>query len=360
MILFWSVCVLMALAAIVLIARPLLHKSTQASEVNIAGSTRRSAVLIGIAVLVVSLGLYLYVGNWQANEGAQTFALQQGLPAPNLETSEIKALVEQVKLQPNNATLLIELGGAYVAAEAFKQGAEVYQQAYQLTKGQDLNAITGWVEALVLSDPNSVDGRAASLVEEALKLSPKHPRALWYGGLIALQMQNPKVARERFSAMLSLNPPEAIRQLLERQLQELDTQLSGDAPPVLAAASESSAANVRKISVSVKLSPALQAQIKQPMPLFILARNPAQPGPPLAVERHQSNELPLQIELTAADAMLPTRTINDADEVQVVARVSVAGMPTEQSGDFFGIANYSFTKQGLLGAVTIEINQRVP
>ena len=358
MILFWSICVFMAVSAIVLIARPLVRQLSQSGEANTVAGAQRSAVLIGIAVLMVSLGLYLYVGHWQANEGAQTVTAQKGI-TPNLDAPEIKALLEQVKLQPTNATLLIELGGAYVAAEAFKQGAQVYQKAYQLTQGQDLNAITGWVEALVLSDPNAVNGQAASLVEEALKLNPKHPRALWYGGLIALQMQNPKVARERFAAMLSLNPPEAIRQLLERQLQELDAQLSGDAPPALAAASEPSAANVRKIAVTVKVSPALQAQIKQPMALFVLARNPAQPGAPLAVERHQSNELPLQIELTAADAMLPTRTINDADEVQVVARLSVTGTPTEQSGDLFGIANYSFTKQGLLGAVTIEINQRV-
>ena len=359
MILFWSLCVLMVLAAITLVVRPLIRKSIQADDASAVVNTKRSAVITVVAVLAVSFGVYVYTGHWQSNDSNELL-LAQGSPV-NLDTPEIKKILEQVKLQPANATLLIELGGAYVAAEAFKQGAEAYQKAYELTQGQDLNAITGWVEALVLSDPNSVNGQAASLVEEALALNPKHPRALWYGGLIALQMQNPKIARDRFSAMLSLNPPDAIRQLLERQLQELDGQLSSDVPPSLnASAAKNTTPNAREIAVSVKVSPELQAQIKQPMTLFILARHPTQSGPPLAVERHQSGELPIKVELTSEDAMLPTRTINDADEVQVVARLSAAGVPTKQSGDLFGVAKYSFTKQGQQGAVSIEINQRVP
>jgi len=359
MILFWFACGLMVSVAIFLIVRPLMRNNTPIADVGVVGNGRRTAVLMSSAVLVISLGMYLYTGHWQLGEESSLSTTQETVS--NIDTPEINKLIEQIKSQPANATLLMELGGAYVAAEAFKQGAEAYQKAYELTQGQDLNAITGWVEALVLSDPNSVNGKAASLVEEALTLNPKHPRALWYGGLIALQMQNLKVARDRFSSMLSLNPPNSIRLLLERQLNELDAQLSGDAQP---ASAQNAVANAdtasRKISVSVKLSPALQAQIKQPMKVFVLARHPTQPGPPLAVERHQSNELPLQLELTQADAMLPTRTIDDADEVQVVARLSVAGAPTEQSGDLYGVANYSFAKQGLQGAVSIEINQRVP
>jgi cytochrome c-type biogenesis protein CcmH len=100
--------------------------------------------------------------------------------------------------------------------------------------------------------------------------------------------------------------------------------------------------------------------LQQPVSLFVLARNPQQPGAPLAVERHQSSELPLQIDLTTDDAMLPTHTLANAQEVEIVARLSASGTPTEQSGDLFGSAKYSFAQQGEQGSVTIEINQRVP
>ena len=104
----------------------------------------------------------------------------------------------------------------------------------------------------------------------------------------------------------------------------------------------------------------LKQQLQQPVSLFVLARNPKQPGPPLAVQRHLSNELPLQLELTTADAMLPTRSIANAQDIEIVARLSASGMPTEQSGDYFGSVPYSFVKQGEQGSVAIEINQRVP
>jgi cytochrome c-type biogenesis protein CcmH len=125
-------------------------------------------------------------------------------------------------------------------------------------------------------------------------------------------------------------------------------------------ASPAAPVSARKVLVKVTLAPTLQQQIKTPMSLFVLARNPAQPGPPLAVERHLSSELPLQVELSAEDAMMPTRTLASAQEVQIVARLSASGMPTEQSGDYYGRAAYSFTKEGEQGSVTIEINQRVP
>jgi cytochrome c-type biogenesis protein CcmH len=156
--------------------------------------------------------------------------------------------------------------------------------------------------------------------------------------------------------LLTLNPPPQVRSLLERQIQDINQQLGETAKPDMAAATMSA----RKIVVKVTLSAALKQQLQQPVSLFVLARNPKQPGPPLAVQRHLSNELPLQLELTTADAMLPTRSIANAQDIEIVARLSASGTPTEQSGDYFGSVPYSFVKQGEQGSVAIEINQRVP
>lgn len=355
-------CVLMVVVAIVLIARPLLRNKTETTEKS-AKSRSNAAVLLLVSLIVsmVSSGLYLHGSNWQWNGGDLVASTQSGNSTVT-DTPEIRSLVEQIRIDPENAALLIKLGSAYVAAERFAEGAAAYQRAYELTKGQDLDAITGWAEALVLADPSAVNGHASVLIEEALKINPRHPRALWYGGLVALQMQNLSVARDRFQTMLELDPPDSVRKLLERQIQDLNDQLGATnknagtkgKPDQLADGSD------RKIVVQVKLSPALQKQLKQPVSLFVLARNPDQPGAPLAVQRHQSDELPLKVELTVADAMLPTRTLKDAQTVEVVARLSASGMPTEQSGDLYGVARYSFASQGAQGGVSIEINQRVP
>jgi cytochrome c-type biogenesis protein CcmH len=68
--------------------------------------------------------------------------------------------------------------------------------------------------------------------------------------------------------------------------------------------------------------------------------------------------LPLTVELSERDAMMPTRTLATAQRVQVVARLSRSGTPQAQSGDFFGQADYEFGKD--TGTLNIRIDQVVP
>jgi cytochrome c-type biogenesis protein CcmH len=110
--------------------------------------------------------------------------------------------------------------------------------------------------------------------------------------------------------------------------------------------------------VAVSLSPQLSQQLSGALPLFILARDPSAGGPPLAVQRRSSGDLPLQIELSEKDAMIPTRTIATVPKVVVVARLSRSGAPQAQSGDLYGEAAYEFGKNS--GPLTIIIDRTVP
>lgn len=348
MIAFVSICAVMLLVAFTLLARPLLK--------NADGESRsgRISLFVLTSLSVGLLAAALYIGNttWPWLSGVPTQTVKTPSAA---ESAALDELVSKTKAQPDNLEVWLELGQAYVTGGNYAGAGSAYQRAYEISKGQDVDAITGLAEALVLTDQSSMNGRAAVLIEEALKLQPNHPKALWYGGLIALQVENLAVARDRFKALLALGPPQQVRTLLERQIQDLTQQL-GDAP----AAPASANAAVRKVTVKVSLAAALTQQLQQPISLFVLARSAQKPGAPLAVERHQSSELPLQVELTVDDAMLPTHTLNDAQEVEIVARLSASGTPTEKPGDLFGSATYSFARQGEQGGVTIEINQRVP
>lgn len=354
MIVFVSICVAMLLVAAALIGYPLL-KSREGEP-----KSQRVSVFILASLTMSLLAGAMYIGNttWSWSDKPQTPATQaQG-------SAEIDALLAKADSEPDNAENWKALGRAYVTAGSFAPAGNAFQKAFELTQGKDVEVLTGLAEALVLTDQTSLNGRVGVLIDQALQLNPNNPKALWYGGLVALQMDNLQLARDRFQTMLALNPPPQVRTLLERQIQDLNQQLSETAvaggPSAPIASPVTTGTGTRKVLVKVSLSPSLQQQLKSPMALFILARNPAQPGPPLAVERHQSTELPLQVELSAEDAMLPTRTLAAAEEVQIVARLSGSGMPTEQSGDLFGTASYSFAKQGEQGSVTIEINQRVP
>lgn len=342
MILFTLLSALMLLSAVWLVARPLWRG---------AGSEPRARnlsviVLTAITMSVLVAGTYMARTNWswQANDVAAAKA--------DDTNAMLKSLRDKTQATPNDVNAWLELARAYTGAGEFAQASAAFDRANELSKGTNIDVLTGLIEALVLSDPTSLNGRVGLLLEQALRLQPNHPKALWYGGMVALQLGNLSQARDRFNALLALNPPPQVRSLLERQIQDLTEQL-GDG------VAAGSGASSRKVIVNVSIAPALKAKLSQPLSLFVLARNSQQPGPPFAVERHQASELPLRVELTTADAMLPTRTIADVQDVEIVARLSASGMPTEQAGDYFGTARYSFAKQGEQGSVAIEINQVV-
>ena len=69
--------------------------------------------------------------------------------------------------------------------------------------------------------------------------------------------------------------------------------------------------------------------------VFIIARDPNQPSPPIAVARRRVADLPTQIALGDGDSMVPGRSLSGFAEFEIVARVSLSGQPMQQAGDWF-------------------------
>ncbi|MEM7221282.1 MAG: hypothetical protein AAF515_23190, partial [Pseudomonadota bacterium] len=58
---------------------------------------------------------------------------------------------------------------------------------------------------------------------------------------------------------------------------------------------------------------------------------------PVAVRRLALGELPVDIELTDVDSMLPSRPLSSARDYRVTAHLSRAGQASRQPGDFDGV-----------------------
>ena len=105
-----------------------------------------------------------------------------------------------------------------------------------------------------------------------------------------------------------------------------------------------------KVAVHVTLAPSLAGKVPAGAALFVAARDPKSPGPPFAVKRLPAT-FPVDVELSAADAMLESRRITDGQQLEVVARVALGGTPTATSGDPFGQVSYHVGKDGKLNIV---------
>ena len=110
----------------------------------------------------------------------------------------------------------------------------------------------------------------------------------------------------------------------------------------------------RTVAVEVSTEEAFDAVV----PIYVIAQDPSRPGPPVAVRRVFAGDLPARVVLGDADAMLPGRRLSDLDAVHVLARASIGGTPSAQSGDWESDA--ATVKLGADGATVLRINRRLP
>jgi cytochrome c-type biogenesis protein CcmH len=96
----------------------------------------------------------------------------------------------------------------------------------------------------------------------------------------------------------------------------------------------------RTIRIAVSVDPALAGKVRPGTPVFVSAREPGIPGPPIAAVRISTDELPTTVVLSDANSMIEGRTLSSVDEVQLVARVAFGGSAVPASGDLVGEARH--------------------
>jgi cytochrome c-type biogenesis protein CcmH len=338
MITFVLLAAALTMASVVLMAMPLLRRSA-------GGPTGAPWTALAAAGLLVvgSAALYVTWSNW-------SWRATKVADSPESMVSELARRLER---DPNDVNGWLMLGRSYTVLQEYPLAVRAFGRAVQLSGGKNAEALTGEAEALALVDESELDGRAGRLIEQALALEPDSGKALFLGAAVAARRGDLPLARQRFAKLLTLNPPEAIRPMIEQQIAAIDDKLSG-APAKAAAVqqvppSAGSRAGAPLVHVSVTLAPSL-ASAAGGAPLFVFVRDPAQGGPPLAVKRLESH-FPQDVALSPADSMVPGRVFSAGQSVQVVARIARSGGPVAASGDPFGEVAYQVGHDGLVSLV---------
>jgi cytochrome c-type biogenesis protein CcmH len=394
---FWIAALALGLVAAAIVLVPVLRAWSK-QDTDRSSSALGVGIVVALAIPVVTMMLYARWTTWDWSTGGSTLAA--GADEVHEMDAAIVALEQRLAQNPGDVESWMLLGRSYMSQRRFGEAARAFRQA-AAQDGQDNPQILADLgEALALSDPEGLQGEAGAIFERVLAVSPSHPKGLWYGGLNAYENANWALADQRLSLLLTLNPPETLIPLIQERVDMARTH-SGDAPqaammgmppraqaapepetPVVAAEPESAPGSAPApapveqpaalpsvaaapeagtepppatdaISLEVSLDPALAARIQGPTPVFIIARNPAG-GPPLAVIRSSTAELPMSVRLTDANAMMEGVTILDQAELELIARVSLSGSPAQRPGDLFGAVNYV---RGNSGTTRIRIDR---
>jgi len=335
---FWILSALLALLAVSFLLYPLLRLRKMSGKWSVAGLTT-TAVIIPAAFF-----LYSITSSWNSSE--ITPGPNTGSSLPPVEKM-IVSLAERLKNNSDDVDGWRLLGQSYMALGNYPEARSAFREAWARTPVADDELKLALGEAEVLSNQESLTGEIGSLFEEVLESQPMNPRALWYGGLVALATEREGLARQRWADLLTLNPPEEVARVIREQFAELSN-------PALKFA-QGSTNDGAVITLNISLDEALSDDNLSPeSALFIFARAP-EGGPPLAVIRESVTAVPGIFSLSDQNAMIPGRSLADFEVLNIVARLSITGQPIQQPGDLYGELQYERGQQP--SSVELTINQ---
>jgi cytochrome c-type biogenesis protein CcmH len=367
----------MLVAVVAYLAVPLLRQPVAVVKGEPA-APKSTAALVALAVVLplAAAGLYSRISNFPWNDPIAVAAVSEG--HGDGSGASMNEVVQQLQARlasnPSDLEGWQMLGRTYLVTGEAAKAVTAYEKANELAGGQNPELQLDLAEALILTDNPAVQDRAKKIVDAALAADPNNGKALWYSGVMAIRADDKETAKARWTKLLEQNPPEEIRQIVSQQLSALGVQVPAVAasspPPEMAAGggmsgsmtppaagAEGPPPSGRTLRVAISVDPKVADKMKPGTVLFVSARQPGIPGPPLAAVRLTSDQLPTTVVLSDANSMMEGRNLSSVDDVEVVARVAFGGTAVTATGDLIGTVQQ---KKGGAEDVAIVINQVAP
>lgn len=320
-----------------------------AEDTATSGRQRRwGAAVVLVMVPVLTVGVYWRLG------GFETLQLQEQIDRVQADRDSQLAFIREnigklerrVEANPEQGEAWVMLGRSYMVLERYQEAVQAFDEARQRL-GDQPQLLLSQAEAAAYAGGESGFAQAAALTEQVLAETPQHPRALWFAGMVAMERGEAHRAAQywqRLRAQLPADSP------ARGEIDGLLAELEGQAQP--------QPVGDTALDVTVRLDPALAAGLAADTPVFVFAKAVEGPPAPLAVQRATVGDLPLTVNLSAADAMVPQLSMERYPQVRVEARVSRGGTPEAQSGDLEGASEPVDARQA--ETVTVTINRRLP
>ena len=328
--------------------------------------TRPTGRWIGVIALAVVpvLAVYLYVtlGSPEAIDGTAVAELPQDHPETAQEQElpsvdqMITRLLARLEQQPDDARGWYMLGRSYLALGRYQDAADAFERTQALV-GDEPDVLIAYADALAMLQGGRLRGEPMALVERALAREPDSPTALWLAGMGYRETGDLDKAIQHWQRARDLMPPESEAR---GDLQGLIEQARADGGRAAPSPEQTSpaAANRAGVRVTVALAPELKEALDPAATVFVFATPPDGSPMPVAAVKRRVSELPLQLELSDADAMAPVARISNHAQVQIGARISLSGNAMPSSGDL--VAEMKTAEVGAEQVTELLIDRRMP
>ena len=340
---FWLSAIAVLAFTLVLVLTPLLSsRHNDATQEAGTASQRPWPWLVFIAVFIVVGSVFLYTRSPGYHSMKSFYAGQH--QAEQLAI-QIDAFEQQLQQQGGHHDQWLELASMRVLLQQPEQAVVAYRSAERLAPIDDVDALLNFGAALLhgaASQPKQLN-EALVLFERVLAQAPDQQMALWYVGQVRFELADFAGAVKHWQLLLhsikeDSQAAQAIRTELGKRLAAARAHLPADhseARPDNSIAADPAGTS---FAVRVRLAPALQNRINPQDTLFVYARAVAGPPMPLAIKRLTAAELPVTVQLSNRDAMLPSMNLDSFPRLEIVARISASGQAQPQAGDLIAVS----------------------
>ena len=310
------------------------------------------AVVVALAIIIPTISglLYWTLGNPQAIMlSAVSSPVAQDWVDNTHQTSEgLDVLSERLKKKleqnPNDGVEWALLARSYVEIGRHADAVPIYEKAMKLTP-DDPQLLVDYADALGMLHGRKLAGKSEALIQQALRIDPKHVKALMLAGTVAFDRKEFGQAAqywERASTSLPTDAEVEVQQELLSGIAEAKG-LAGGKPAMVkavggAAPSTMPGGQAAAISGTVRLAPGLAGKGAPTDTLFVFAREMNGLPMPVSIVRATKQDLPFTFRLDDSTSPMPSRKLSGAGTVVIVARLSKSGEAMPKSGDLQGMS----------------------
>jgi len=293
-------------------------------------------LLVGLLIVVPASTILLY----------QVVGEPQGLREDDSQVGVIRSalidLAREIERDPDQVDPWVRLGLSYKDLQEYSSAEHALRRALYIDNQNAFIQVELAETLLFASGGGVLPEESAALLESALANQPDNQKALWLLGIQAFQRGDYDSALTRWQALVDILPQGSVRQSVVEQIDRAERARSGqparetpalpaDHPPI-----ETAAASGPVFPVQIAITPELSASLEGSETVFLVVRAANGPAAPLAVRRLQVSDLPTELALSDADAMIDGLMLSAYPEIIVTARVSMSGQPEPSAGDLQG------------------------
>lgn len=189
------------------------------TAVSTTARSRPTAVFLVFALPLLAVAGYALLGNPAALDPAKTTA------QPQMTAADIDAMVEKLAARmqdnPDDMNGWLMLARSYKMLGRYGEAVDAYAKAEPAIE-KDPELLASYAETLAMANGKGLTGKAKELIDQALKLNPKHAHTLFLAGAAAMEAGDRKNGIAYWEALLpQVEAGSELDQMLRKGIEEM-------------------------------------------------------------------------------------------------------------------------------------------